>query len=615
MTVIPSTLITFPGGSISNAFAVPTLPRTGTPYSVIVTVPGNVDTANISAFTITPVIWLSVSSGKVADSIHVSGYGFLADTNITISFDNTAITTVYSDSSGTFYNKDLVIPSVIAGWHTISARDYVGSSPGTSFVVSPSITSSSSTGTVGSSINCSGKGFAAHSNISFSLDSTTLSGSAVTNASGEFNNASLTIPPIAGGDHTLKARDASGNTATTGITINAAITINPDNGPAGTTITVTGNGFQANGSINITYHGVIVTTSPSPLTTTSTGSFTATFMASSLPSGVYTVIASDATRTATAQFNSSATAVISPSSGTVGTTITVDGAGFKAKSAIYINYDGSQIAHGTSDSNGNFTITFTAVSSSTGTHQITVTDNTNTSKLSFNIMPAIQIEPTNGFVGSDITVSGTGFTSKHTVSFKYSDELLSSSSTDADGTFTVVLKAPASQGGNHIIAVSDGTSTLMTTFVMDSAAPAAPPLLSPQALTKASKAATFSWQEATDPSGVTYTLQIATDDTFSVLILQKEGLLTPTYTLTKEETLKSVSKKTPYYWRVKAIDGALNESAWSIPSTFYVGFVLTDWIQYVIFGVVAILFGVIGYILAMLRFRPKPPPTKEVSSE
>ncbi len=607
--VVPSTTIS--GGAISAVFAVPLLPRTSTPYNVTVTATG--DTVNTPTFTITPKISLSKSSGVVGDDIHVSGNGFLANTTITISFDSVGITSTSSDSSGTFSNVDLTIPETRAGWHTISARDYLGSSPGVVFIVAPQITLSTSTASVGSTITCSGNGFAASSNISFSLDSTAISGVATTNVNGKFSNTTLTIPAISGGAHTFQARDTSGNSATANMTIRSVITINPNNGPAGTTVTVTGSGFLANGSINITYDGASVTISPSSVTADSKGSFTTSFKAPSGPSGVHTIIASDASYTASTQFTSVIVATVTPTNGVVGTTITASGAGFKAKAPIIISYDGSQAVLITTDSVGNFSTTFSASPSSTGTHQITITDQTNTVKFSFNILPAITVEPTSGFVGSDITVKATGFTANRGITIRYDADQKISSNADPTGTLIAIIKAPTSVGGNHLITVSDGTSTLTAIFAMDSIPPSVPPLLVPSSLTKADKIATLGWQEVTDRSGVTYTLQIATDAMFSSLILQKQGLTTPAYTLTEEETLKSVSKKTPYYWRVKAIDAASNESEWSTPATFYVGFVLADWAQYVIFGVVAVLFGVVGFLLGRLTGRRTPPTGNAVS--
>ncbi|GAH79878.1 unnamed protein product, partial [marine sediment metagenome] len=39
----------------------------------------------------------------------------------------------------------------------------------------------------------------------------------------------------------------------------------------------------------------------------------------------------------------------------------------------------------------------------------------------------------------------------------------------------------------------------------------------------------------------------------------------------KGEKLDPTKKEEPYYWRVKAIDSASNESQWSAPGSFYVG--------------------------------------------
>ena len=128
-------------------------------------------------------------------------------------------------------------------------------------------------------------------------------------------------------------------------------------------------------------------------------------------------------------------------------------------------------------------------------------------------------------------------------------------------------------------------------------------LSSPASLTQASGTPTLNWQDVTDPSGITYTLQIAKDATFNILVLQKDGLKQSEYTLTSQEVLGNVSQNTPYYWRVKAIDGANNQSDWSTPFTFYVGDVLKK-TNYV-FIIVGICVGVggIAFLVEWLRRR------------
>ena len=124
---------------------------------------------------------------------------------------------------------------------------------------------------------------------------------------------------------------------------------------------------------------------------------------------------------------------------------------------------------------------------------------------------------------------------------------------------------------------------------------------------KASSRAYFDWcgdatdptKEVTDPSGVTYTLQIASDAGFSTIVLEKEGLTESEYTITKEEKLEATKKEAPYYWHVKAIDNASNGSDWSGAGTFYVGFTfaMPQWALYTLLGLGTLLLALLGFWL------------------
>jgi hypothetical protein len=85
--------------------------------------------------------------------------------------------------------------------------------------------------------------------------------------------------------------------------------------------------------------------------------------------------------------------------------------------------------------------------------------------------------------------------------------------------------------------------------------------------------ASFEWEAVSDDSQqVVYTLQVATGEGFTSasLVLVQEGLTSPEYTLTEEEKLAGRSAEEPYYWRVRAVDGASNESDWSEVGQFHV---------------------------------------------
>jgi hypothetical protein len=591
------------GGEVYAPFSVPILPR-GI-YNITITTPVDGTAVPVPSFTITPQISISTASGAVADQISISGNGFNPSQSITILFDNITLTPVTSNSQGVFSNAIVTIPQAPFGSHVIIAKDLNGSSPSVTFSITSKISLSADKGNVGSTISTSGNGFAASSKLSFFVDDLSIDSTATTDSTGKFSDVSLMIPAIAGGTHTIKIQDAKNNSVTANFLISPSISVRPDKGPANTNVTITGNGFIAiaNNPIVINYNGAIIATNPAPVTADGNGYFSTSFKIPYGSSGIGTIVARDAVNTSSVNFTTIATTAINPTSGPVGTIITANGAGFKANTAITIKYGNSPAGTATTDSEGNFSTTFPALASSTGNHQITITDQTNTMTFTFGIVSDVKISPASGFVGSDVTINGTGFSSSAGVTVKYDANQIASSTTDADGTFTVVFKAPASEGGNHQITIADSLNITTSAFVIDSTPPPTPALLEPPPMTKADKRTSLDWQDVTDPSGITYTLQISKDATFDTVILQKRGLISSEYELTKQEVLNSVSKNTPYYWRVKAIDRANNESQWSSPFSFYVGFFLAKWTYYTIVGVSALIVGLICYWLERRRVR------------
>ena len=136
---------------------------------------------------------------------------------------------------------------------------------------------------------------------------------------------------------------------------------------------------------------------------------------------------------------------------------------------------------------------------------------------------------------------------------------------------------------------------------MESTPPPTPLPLKPEMDLEAEAEAYFDWEEVTDISGVTYALQIATSENFSEdsIILEKTRLFQSEYTLTTEESLESTGKEAPYYWQVRAIDGASNESTWTGAGSFYVGssFSMPQWVINTLLGVGALLLLILGFWL------------------
>jgi hypothetical protein len=582
-------------GSFLAYFVVPSFPRST--YTVTATTDISANTAS-ATFAISSIISCNYSSGKVGDQLTINGSGFTGSYKVNVYFDDGAMGVAYTDAYGSF-TMGITVPETYKGNHSIKVQDDLGFSPALGFTVNPSITVNPGKVAVGGQISVSGKGFTASSTINFTLDGTALntSASTTTNTLGTIALTALTIPPVPAGDHTLKIADGSGLSLTTTVNVSNSITISPQNGPSGTTITITGSGFEVNTAITIAYSGSTVNTSPSAITSDGRGNFTAAIVAPKIPSGTYVITASDSTNTAAANFISSSTVSATVTRGEVGSSVPVSGGGFDSGADIVIRLDNIQIATAKADTSGAFSTSVIIPAGKSGVHNILITDGTNSNTIPFTIDPAARFSPDSGDVGTEITIKGYSFKGGGTINIKYDSVQVATASADLNGTFSATFKAPPSSGGNHVITVSDGDTVITSNFAMESTSPSVPELITPEEGARADALAKFQWQPVSDPSGVTYNLQIAGDANFNNPLIDKTGLGSAGYELTQGEKLRSAGSGGPYYWRVQAVDSASNASAWSDPHSFTVGFTMPSWGWYLIVATGAIIIFALGVFL------------------
>jgi hypothetical protein len=240
-----------------------------------------------------------------------------------------------------------------------------------------------------------------------------------------------------------------------------------------------------------------------------------------------------------------------------------------------------------------------------GSYRIKISDGNNHSYADFAVLSGSMLNLTEGNVGSELTVSGSGFTANNDVTVRYDNSKVSTAKTDSSGNFEAVFKIPESRHGKHLITISDKITTAELTFTVESEPPPVPKLLAPESGAKVNETPTLSWGTVTDPSGITYTLQIAADENFSSLVQDKSGLNVTEFTVPLEESLLPVKQETPYYWRVRATDRAQNASDWSTKGSFYTGVSIVTppgWIQWGLTGLGITLFGFLfGTFLQRLR--------------
>jgi hypothetical protein len=249
------------------------------------------------------------------------------------------------------------------------------------------------------------------------------------------------------------------------------ITIDTITGAIGTSITVVGHGFAlSEKNINVTYDGTSIKSS---ITADQEGTWTTSFAVPASVEGKHTIDAYGDSTAATAVANKtytvSPTVTISPTTGGVGSVITVVATGFaSSEGSIKVLYSDKEVRTGiTAETTGSWNTSFTVPSSTRGSHLISISGSVTTSSdisdKTFTVAPAIVCSQSAGSVDDDIKVSGNGFANNESsiaVTFD-GNALASNIVADDNGYWTVATKIPAASGGVHSIGAS-GRITLAT---------------------------------------------------------------------------------------------------------------------------------------------------------
>ncbi|MFH0846751.1 MAG: Ig-like domain-containing protein [Chloroflexota bacterium] len=486
------------------------------------------------------------------------------------------------------------------------------------FQLTPQVLLNMSTGYVGDQVSISGNGFSSSSTVSIYFDNDVV-GTATSNADGTLVSTPFTIPAGARGSHIVRGRDSTDFSSSATFNISQKLGATPASGAVSDKITVTGTGFAASSNISLYWDDVLL--SASSVTSGITGGFTLTsFTVPATSRGSHTIKATDeSANSATAPFSVAQMMSMSPLTGFPGTVVTVSGSGFEENRTLSITYNSLPVvtnpASVMTDSGGSFSASFAAPAGVAGTYTVQVSDGTSSSTASFTAVVEADISQTTtaqspGTVGMKLTLTGTGFKPNATVTIKFSSDPveIGRATTDSSGAFSITVTIPPSAGGDHTITATDGTTIKNFPFFMEMNPPPAPEPLLPiptgnQTAAKAKSLAQFDWGDVTDPSGFIYTLEVAPAKDFSALVIQRTGLTVSEYTLSESEKLPSNKRSTPYYWRVRAIDGASNVGGWSTPQPFSVGFSFEfkGWMLYIVIGIGGVLLFLIGFFLGSRR--------------
>ncbi|MFC2001790.1 IPT/TIG domain-containing protein [Chloroflexota bacterium] len=446
-------------------------------------------------------------------------------------------------------------------------------------LAAPTVTLSPNTGSIGTRITIIGTNFESYrgDDIFIFFNDEEITNSPLTipqtgNFSVEFNIPADAAP----GRNEVEVRSETRSTSMLASTLfyvtETEIKLNVSKGTVGTSVTVNGTGFYAGRMVVLYYYNRIGEKLGTEIVN-STGEFEYRFNIPNSTAGTHKITVENTEgNSAEAELEVIPSVSLNLTSGASGDILAISGTGFGYRSDISVYFKTTEVAYAKTNEYGIFEVTFNVPEMKPATYDVKAEDeDKNTDRSRFTITAGASLDQTTGPVGAPLTVTGSGFESDKTVTISYDSLKVATANTDNDGDFSNTFNVPASTSGKHIVTVSDGITTRQLAFTVESEAPPTPTLLLPAFNSGTKSEAYFDWEDITDASQpITYSLQVASEQNFASIKLEKKGLTDSEYTMSEKERLAAVKKEAPYYWRVKAIDSATNESDWSTPWSFYV---------------------------------------------
>ena len=574
-----------------------------------------------SAFNITPSFTLEEASGNSGGQVTAKGEGFGANqTGISLTFDGAIVGSANANAQGS-WTTTITIPSSAQGAYPVEVSDAAVRSQ-VPFTILPAVNLATPEAPPLSTASISGSGFAANEpEITVALGGDiTLASQISADAKGSWS-ATFTVPELAGGKYAITVsgpKTSSDSIERQVLIITPAIELSVASGPTGTVVSVTGRGLEGNAKgLGVDYDGAAVATG---INTDEWGRFAAAFEAPLSAAGNHPVtITSSAAPAPASDFRIIPSIEIDISQGPPGATVTVNGTGFGSNEAnITLTYAGQELPSSvTADGQGTFTAPVAIPSSTSGIHRLQaagpLTGQAVRPEQSFEVTPALTLSEPVGNIGSNLAVTGRGFEANKDLNISYDDTRTASVTTDVSGSFQAEFTVPGSRHGEHQVQASDASGNRIgATLLVEDTPPPVPALLSPKDGDKGGLFGGFTptqkWTEVEDPSGVSYSLVVSRDPDFLDVVLEREGLEAPTYALTEEEALS----RGKYYWRVKAVDQAFNESLWSEEFVVQSG-IIPIWVIPLVVVLCLVASGSGAY--AFLRFRRAQPPPRTMMPE
>jgi hypothetical protein len=270
--------------------------------------------------------------------------------------------------------------------------------------------------------------------------------------------------------------------------------LSPTTGSAGTTVNISGSSFPASTAIVFKFDSTVIAPTSGDTATRTSGVFISTIaIPTAATAGTHTVSVTVGSTTVSTTFTVTASASLdplSPTSGQAGTAVVVSGANFPPSTALVFKLDTDTIIPTSGDastrSSGIFLSTITIpTSTAAGAHTITATAGTGTASATFTVTAGPTLDtpiPESGASGSTVTLTGSNFLASYPMIIMFDDVTITpkagDTSTQTTGSFNTVITIPAdATAGAHEISVTVSTVTEIASFTVTSTEP--PPATTP----------------------------------------------------------------------------------------------------------------------------------------
>jgi len=241
------------------------------------------------------------------------------------------------------------------------------------------------------------------------------------------------------------------------------ITLSPTSGTVGTTVTATGENFTsfAGDQLHIFFGNTEV--GGSPIAVPGNGQFTLDFQVpdSAMPgTALVTVRDSSGNQLAKTEFVVPKPFIsLDKGGGVVGTTITINGTGFRAGQTVtftFSPYPEIDLGSVPATPVGECSYVFNIPESTGKEHKVTATDPAgNTAETTLSVIPTIVLDPVSGAIGESVKATGTGFGYKSRFSIDFDGNQVKTDNADSNGSFNVSFKVPDMELQTYNVTISD----------------------------------------------------------------------------------------------------------------------------------------------------------------